>query len=165
MSETGQIVSHWYHLTEGLQQSSQEFYRSVEEAVRKREMNTMMRRAGYREGGILTPKREYLEIKRRDHVFSICAAPFGTGFFISWWLLEQPSSILLQLLALIPFVGRVALWAFQPVTFYRIDTALMFQQSVHLAVLEVLDRLTEAKGLRVLSESERKPVLSGFFGK
>ncbi|KKR78238.1 MAG: hypothetical protein UU23_C0001G0002 [Candidatus Curtissbacteria bacterium GW2011_GWA1_40_9] len=45
---------------------------------------------------------------------------------------EAPSSMLLQSLGLIPFVGRAALWAFQPVTYYRVDTALMFQESVHL---------------------------------
>jgi len=49
---------------------------------------------------------------------------------------------------------------FHPMSYYRIDTALMFQESIRLAVLEVLDEMTKAKGLRVLSESERKPILS-----
>jgi hypothetical protein len=39
----------------------------------------------------------------------------------------------------------------------------MFQDSVHSAVLEVLDQATEAKGLKALSELERKPLLSDFF--
>ena len=166
MAAKGQIVSHWYHLTEGLQQSSQEFYRSVEQAVQTREMTKVaLKRASYHEGGVLSAKREYLEIKRHEHTFCICAAPFGTGFFISWWLLEKPSSILLQLLGFIPFVGPVVLWAFQPVTYYRVDTALMFQESIHLAVLEILDQITTAKGLRLLSETERKPIMAGFFKK
>jgi len=165
-AETGQIVSHWYHLTEGLQQSSQEFYGSVEQAIQKRDMSKLaVKRVSFREGGVLSSKREYLQIKRHEHVFCVCAAPFGSGFFISWWLLEKPSSLLLQLLAIIPFLGRAAVWAFKPFTYYRVDTALMFQESVHLAVLEILDGMTEAKGLRSLSELERKPIMSGFFRK
>ena len=38
----------------------------------------------------------------------------------------------------------------------------MFQQTVHNAVLEVIDAITTGQGIRVLSESERKPVLKSF---
>lgn len=62
----------------------------------------------------------------------------------------------------LPFLGRVYEWIFQPPTYYRIDTALMFQETVHAAVLEVLDSLLSANGLRALSEGERKPILQDF---
>jgi hypothetical protein len=42
------------------------------------------------------------------------------------------------------------------------DTALMFQESVHNAVLEVVDCITAAKGIRALTEAERKPILKAF---
>lgn len=51
----------------------------------------------------------------------------------------------------------------RPQTYYRIDTALMFQESIRRAVLEVVDGLTEAKGLRALTELERKPILRELF--
>jgi hypothetical protein len=50
-----------------------------------------------------------------------------------------------------------------PTTYYKIDTTLMFQESVHRAVVEVIDQMTQAKGLRALSESERKPILRNIF--
>jgi len=48
-------------------------------------------------------------------------------------------------------------------TYYTLDTALMFQDSVHSAVLEIMDEVTEGKGIRAMSELERKPVLSDLF--
>jgi hypothetical protein len=51
---------------------------------------------------------------------------------------------------------------FRPETYYKIDTLLMFQQSVHNAVMEAVDQVTGAKGVRALSELERKPALLHF---
>jgi hypothetical protein len=39
----------------------------------------------------------------------------------------------------------------------------MFQQAVHASVMEVIDGMTQAKGLRALSEADRKPILKDFF--
>lgn len=63
----------------------------------------------------------------------------------------------------IPFLGPALIRMFSPETFYRIDTALMFQDSVHSAVLEVLDQRMKGQGLRLLSESERKPIMRELF--
>jgi hypothetical protein len=38
----------------------------------------------------------------------------------------------------------------------------MFEKAVHNAVLEVVDRMTASKGIRALSESERKPIMKRF---
>lgn len=158
------ILSHWYNLIEGLQDSSQRFYSSLEEAVKRRQIPDVdISRVDYREGGMFSAKREYLQVRRREHVFDVCAAPFGTGFFVSWWLGEIPPGGLWRLILMIPFFGQLIVRLFRPQTYYRLDTALMFQESVRLAVLEVIDDITKAKGLRALSELERKPILSSFF--
>ena len=161
--ETPLIFSHWYHLIENLQQSSQDFYALVDRAIGQRQLpETKTSRVDYREGGILSAKREYLRVKRKEHIFDICAAPFGRGFFISWWLGETPSNSTNFVLK-IPFIGPMMLRMFKPATYYRLDTALMFQESVHSAVLEVLDNRTKTQGLRSLTELERKPILSDLF--
>jgi hypothetical protein len=41
----------------------------------------------------------------------------------------------------------------------------MFQESVHNAVLEVIDGMTAAKGLRLLAGDERKPVMHKFYDR
>lgn len=156
------VFSHWYHMIDGLEASPKEFYASVEGAVKEREVPDLsLSRVAHPEGGPFSPKREYLRIIRREHTFDICGAPFGRSFFFSWWLGEAPSGCL-ALLGGIPFLGSIVERFVRPATYYRIDTALMFQSAVHGAVLEVVDQMTTAKGLRGLSELERKPILRGF---
>jgi hypothetical protein len=57
-----------------------------------------------------------------------------------------------------PVIGAIYRAFFYRETYYRIDTMLMFQSAVHSAMLEVIDGLMTQKGLRALSEDERKPV-------
>lgn len=157
------IFSHWHHLLENLQVSTKEFYASVEEAVKTRQLpDTKLSRVDHHEGGVLTAKREYLRVDRKEHTFDICAAPFGRGFFVSWWLGETMSP-LVNMIFKIPLIGPWLIRVFRPQTYYRMDTALMFQESVHASVLEVLDQRTKAQGVRSLSESERKPIMTDLF--
>jgi hypothetical protein len=160
------ILSHWYHLIDDLQQSPQQFYSSLERAIDRRQIqNLKISRVDHKEGGILSAKREYFRVQRNEHIFDVCAAPFGNGFFVSWWLGETPPGGLWSLILLIPYLGEVLVRLFRPITYFRHDTALMFQQSIHSAVLEVVDEVTKAKGLRALSELERKPILTSLFNR
>lgn len=111
---------------------------------------------------MFSAKREYLRVRRKEHLFDVCAAPFGTGFFFSWWLGESVG-FFWQLILLIPFLGQILVRLFRKETYYKIDTAMMFQGAVHSAVLEVIDEITNTKGLRALSEAERKPILTDLF--
>lgn len=159
------VFSHWYHLFENLEASSQKTYEEIENVVEGRTLpDTESWSVDHYEGGLLSAKREYLRVQRGDRFFDICAAPFGKGFFVSWWLCEEPTA-LQKLLGMIPFVGGWLLRLFWPETYYRHDTTLMFQTAVHSAVMEVLDGVTKAKGLRSLSEEERKPILRNLFAK
>ncbi|MBI1769653.1 MAG: hypothetical protein HYR67_14895 [Bacteroidetes bacterium] len=157
------IFSHWYHLIENLQLSSQEFYQSLGQALTTRNIpGIKLDRVDHHEGGVLSAKREYLRVNRKEHTFDVCAAPFGNGFFISWWLGETTSDFW-NFIIKIPLVGPALLRTFRPETYYRLDTALMFQESTHAAVLEVLDSITQTKGVRALTELERKPIMNDLF--
>lgn len=212
------VVSHWSTLIEGLQASPLQFYQSVEAALLRRQIpETKNDRVDYKEAGLLSAKREYLHVGREKMVFDICGAPFGTGFFVSWWLAEAKFKLnpFLQVLAVfgmlvvvnvilglvgpingllslcvvvpaalalidslstdgkfddgivraLPVIGWLYERLFKPATYYRIDTMLMFQKAVHNAVLEVIDEMTTAKGLRALGESDRKPIMREFYGR
>lgn len=58
----------------------------------------------------------------------------------------------------VPLAGWFYEKVFAPETFYRIDTMLMFQSAVHSAMMEAIDGQTTQKGVRGLTEDERKPV-------
>lgn len=162
------LVSHWNHMVQGLTQSVDEFYVAVEEELRGASVEGLKsERVAIAESGLLSAKREYLQVRRKEHVFHICAAPFGSGFFVSWWLTEVRTGIL-AMLSGIPYIGflfALIANAARPLTYYRVDTALMFQSVTHGAVLGALDRVLSVKGLRSLSDVERKPLMRDFFGQ
>ena len=89
-------------------------------------------------------------------------APFGNGFFISWWMLYK-SSFGQILISNIPFIGGWLAKKLYPVTYYRSDTASMFMSYAQQSVLKVIDDITKDTGLRALSEADKKPLLNDIF--
>src|SRR3989344_80720 len=89
------VMSHWSNLIENLQASPLEFYGLVECAIRNRNIpEASTSRVDWQEGGLLSAKREYLRVSRGKNIFDVCGAPFGNGFFVSWWLGEpRPSPV------------------------------------------------------------------------
>jgi hypothetical protein len=220
LGKDANVVSHWHHPVENFTTSTMDFYASVEAALQPRQIpEYSTSRIDWRESGVLSARREYLRIKRGKLVFDLCAAPFGTGFFFSWWLAELPPShpllwaalffavvcavfglcigvlgwtgvlagivacvLLVWLLGYlirnhqmgeyiedaviaIPVLGWLYVRFFAPPTYYKVDTTLMFQSVVHAAVLEVVDQLLHAKGVRALTEFERKPIMRDFYSR
>lgn len=106
--------------------------------------------------------------------------PFGIAAFL-WWnpgpgLIVMPLvvfPVVLWLVALtaragradlelavlaMPLIGAFYKVLFAPDTYYRLDTMLMFHSVVHSSMMEVIDGLTTQKGVRGLSDDDRKPV-------
>jgi hypothetical protein len=81
----GAVNSNKCHYFDKLQFSSQEFYLLVEQLMTERRIpDVKISRVNYNEGNILSNKREYLRVARKEDMFDICAAPVGTGFFVSY---------------------------------------------------------------------------------
>jgi len=208
------VISHWHQPFEGLQASPLAFYESVERALAPRQIpHARTERIDWREAGAFSARREYLRVTRARHVIDICGAPFGSGFFASWWLAKVRAPALIPTIVALIATGIIAsaasvigfpfgaigawfvvflvlgllmsqgeetwhahllaipllgwLWAkiFLPETYYRMDTAFMFQEAVHAAVMEVIDAMSKAQGLRLLSPLERKPILRELMGR
>jgi hypothetical protein len=215
------IISHWYRLINDLQISSQQFYSRLHQVLCERKVPMLEGgRIEFHEGGPFSPKRQYLRLKRERVTFDICAAPFGTGGFVSWRLGERYLRLnFLALLAVLKSIQdfRTALFRLRfdfnqtlttvgivigiivfllwlmrsavgfglanldalllhtpviagfyerflrPMTYYRIDLALMYETAIHQAVLQVLDELTEAQKLPRLPDSDRKPIMRDFY--
>jgi hypothetical protein len=56
-----------------------------------------------------------------------------------------------------PLLGFLYAKVFKPLTYYRLDTAYMFRDSISAVVGEVVNGLREEKGLRLLEEEELAP--------
>lgn len=213
---TSGVLSHWSLLIENFQTSPLAFYDALDVALKQRDIPvTTNERVLYKEAGIVSANREYLRIARETLIFDVCAAPYGSGFFISWWLADARSGLpmvarigiafliavltiwlwsvagvatwllLVTVLLLgsavlfdelvrngtmadavarsVPLVGNIYVAMFKPDTYFRIDSMEMFQKAAHNAVLDVIDAMTNEKGLRALTESERKPTMREFY--
>lgn len=150
-------TNHWQHHFETLHFSSQQFYQTLEEAIYHKKLPDMrVSRIALAEGGIGSANREYLRIERKHLLFDVCAAPFGHGFFVSWWQGER-RNFFRMVIAAIPLVGKHLDRAFFPTTYYALDTEEMFKISIHTMVLHIVDEITKDAGVRGLTELERKP--------
>jgi len=167
MSSNTEVISHWSTLIEGFQFSPQRFYEMVAEAVARRQMpNATIGKVQFKEGNFLSSYREYLKVYcgKENFYFAICGGKFGTGFFVSYWQLQQPDGCLVSLFSPFPVLSAIARALVKPWTYYRVDTVTMFNAATHQAVMEVVDTITSAaQGVRALGEGERKPVMREFF--
>ena len=158
------VLAQWSTLVEGLQWSPKDFYGSVEQALQRRQLPDIfcfareLRRRRSIFGQTRVPSRD----AQGPHFRHLWCAVWHRIFFSSW-LGGRPGGCL-GLLLLIP-VLNILVAPFSRETYYKYDSAMMFQESVHSAVLEVIDGLTSAKGIRALSELERKPVMRKFLGR
>src|SRR5579871_616894 len=91
VAKQANYISHWHQLIENFQTSSMDFYRSLYKAVKERSVpEIQVAQVEHKEGGLASAYRVYMRVHRGKHAFDICAAPFGTGFFVSWWFTEPP---------------------------------------------------------------------------
>lgn len=87
MASGARVISHWQTLIDGFSTSSLDFYTAVEEAVKAREVpDARFSRVEFKEGGFASASRVYLRVERGRIAFDIGAAPYGKGFFFSWWM-------------------------------------------------------------------------------
>ncbi|MFT5890393.1 MAG: hypothetical protein ACI9Y7_000483 [Dokdonia sp.] len=155
--------STWDHLINDFSFSSKEFYTLLTKELREKGITGVRyERVALKEGNIFSSRRQYLRIRWKDYHFDVCAAPFGKGFFLSWWLVYN-SSLLEVLISYIPFIGDWLVKKLFTITFYKIDTATMFMTFTHRAILSVLDELTVEEGIPLIRHDERKPILNNIF--
>lgn len=150
------VLSHWQHPFASLNLSSDEFYKAVEEEVRKKEIEGIrIFRENLYQSGLLSAKREYLAIAYKEYVLHVCAAPFGPDFFVSTWLSET-TSVVREILLRIPVINWFVARARTNKTYYQADTEQMVKGCIHSAVRKAIDKITEEKGVRGLSDLEKQ---------
>ncbi len=157
--------SRWSQLIDGLDYSSETFYKQLRaELLSHNVKNISTRFVLHKEGSVVSSNRSYLRVSWKGHTYDICGAKFGNGFFVSWWLFQTPTlgEILIYK---IPFIGKWLARKLFPVTMYSIDTASMFMAYAQQSVLNVIDDISEEKGIRKLSEQQRTPILKDFFDR
>lgn len=153
--------SNWNTLVDDFQYPTVDFYKLLKEELKA----TQVKGFSYSEANlweglnVVSYRRKYLRVTWKEYQFDVCAAPFGRGMFFSWWLVYK-HSLAEILIGKIPYIGWWIVRKLFPVTYYKIDTASMFMAYAQTAVLNVIDHISNEKGARILTESERKPILN-----
>ena len=154
-SRRSEVIGQWNHLFPTMQHDPEEFYSLVEEFLKEWKIpDCKTDRKNFHQGNLLSNQRLYLEVSRGNYIYHICAAPFGNGFFFSWWLREVS-----------PFINRFNIKTVKSDSYYKADTDATFKACVQQCVQSAVDRITEAKGIRGLTELERQPDLRSVFAK
>lgn len=155
--------SNWNTLIDNFNFSTEEFYvRFKKELLSQGVSGINTSDVSLHEGNIFSSRRRYIRVKWKEYQYDICAAPFGNGFFISWWLMYK-NSVGQIIISKIPFIGEWLNKKLFPVTYYKIDTASMFMTYAQSSVLKVIDEITKDQGTRSLSETDSKPILNNIF--
>lgn len=155
--------SHWNTLLNEFSFSTQEFYKLLKEDLQEQGIKAVkFDKVSLKEGNAFSSKRSYLRATWKEYQYDICAAPFGKGFFISWWLLYK-ISVGQIIVSRIPFIGKWLERKLYPITYYKVDTASMFMTYAQASVLRVIDKITQSKGNRALKDTFHKPILKDVF--
>ncbi len=143
------IHSNWAHFFPEFQFQTLEFYTLVKEKlVLWKVPDTSIDQVIFTERGAFSHDRIYLRVKYGAYSFDICAAPYGTGFFVSWWFGEN-IGCLLRVLMLVPVLGTFIRKRIYFKTYYILDVQAMFQEAVRLAVNDAMNEITRDKGIRL----------------
>jgi len=83
-------IAYWCHLFDEFNYSPQEFYALVKQHLDRRAVPDLVTELILlHEGTIFSKQRLYLELRRERFVFQLCAAAFGTSWFVSSRLFDK----------------------------------------------------------------------------
>lgn len=142
-------ISDWRVYYRDVHFSTQEYYGLVQETLSARQVPDLtFSREVFRQGWMFSAKREYLRVRKGPYVFDICAAPYGKGFFVSWWYGER-FGWFLRALCTIPLMKWLILRLRGNTTYYQADTQAMFEKAVECAIEDARAAIEEARGTRL----------------
>ena len=83
-------IAYWCHLFDNFSYTPQEFYTLVKQHLDQRAVPDLLTQfILMHEGTVFSKQRLYLELRRERFVFQVCAAAFGTGWFVSSRLFDK----------------------------------------------------------------------------
>ena len=131
--------------------SAQDYYAKVQELIAARQMPSVhFSRVNFAVAGLGQGKQEYLRVDRKDDIFDICASPFGTGSFVSYWY-GEPKHRFKDLAYQIKGANTVV-DAFNNKTRHELDSATVFRTWVKECIDLAIEDMTNQKGVRLSAD-------------
>lgn len=164
----GNRVAYWHQTIPGLDETSERFYAQVYQALKESLQIRRIALTGFGfgptrlfEGGnIFTERPLYLEARYKHLRYYLYVGQSPAGFFISTWLYSKYVVGDDK-----PTVLPAGFGYFSRQSLFQYDATLMFNESVHSIVMEVLDRYIQEQQLTPLTEAQRCPVMHAFYSR
>lgn len=159
-------VWHWHQTITGLEEAPDRFYAQVHQGLQAGLQVRHLPLGGMGFGpstlfetrSILHGRPLYLEARYKHATFYLYAAPTPAGFFVSEWMFSKYITWMSH-----PILKWFSVFYFSRQTLFQFDAVLMFGESIHATVLQVLDTYLEEADLQPLDEFERRPILHAFY--
>lgn len=149
LQKINNVQTNWHKYLDYQPFSPQDFYSQLSQEINAKDIPELsLIRIDYPQGGIFSASREYLRVSCRQYVFDVCAAPFSTGFFVSYWMGEL-SDPLKDIFKNMPLVGRF--FRKRQKTFFELDNEMLFKELISTSVKKVFDQMIETKGQRSIA--------------
>jgi len=160
-------VSYWQMTVQGLDEDPDVFFAQVFQALKEGLASRDVQLSGmgfgptklFETASVLSARPLYLQAKYKHLSYYLYLGQTPTGLFLSSRVYnsfvkgEGDKGVL----------SYAALKYFQRQTMFQYDASIMFLESVHAIVLQVLDSYIEEKKLKPLEEYERRPILHAFY--
>jgi hypothetical protein len=152
------VTEHRYQLFGNLQTSTLDFYKAIEDTLKEMQVPDLkISVIYYHEDGLMSAKRAYLRVQYKGLGYTICGAPYGTSFFISWREDEQEPTGR-HLVSNIPHIGKALAALLSGKSRYREDTEIMYRETMQAVLQRMVEQLGQEKGFRGFAELEKKPL-------
>lgn len=102
----------------------------------------------------------YLQARYQHLTYYVYACPMPGGLYVSTWLFSSMAGWEEH-----PLLKWLLLWRLYRMTLFGYDAIEMFHLTVHGTLMDLLDDYSRERGLPLLDEVARRPVLHGFYAR
>lgn len=160
-------VSYWQTTVQGLDEEPNVFFGQVFQALKEGLASRDVQLSGMGFGptklfethSVFSSRPLYLEARYKHLSYYLYLGQTPTGLFLS----SRSYNKFVKGEGGKGILSYAALKYFQRQTMFQYDAAIIFQESVHAIVLQVLDSYIQEKKLKPLEEYERRPILHAFY--
>jgi len=159
-------ASGWHHSLMNFNYAPLTFYSNLRKYFDEKKVPTIkgMRVVHMASSHMFSRRRKYFRVVSEDFSIDVCASPYGEDYFFSYWLLER-ASLWRLLIKNLPFIGAGLERQFWPMKYHKMDTMQMYQSVIHAGILEVIDSITDEKGIARISQEDRKPTTKNILAR
>jgi hypothetical protein len=160
-----EVINNWSMLFPHFTYSSKTFYEQLRESLKEHGVEDIQYSTkNIAIGHLASQRRVYMSITWKEFTYDVCAAPFGDGYFFSYWGLQEPNRMAFAV-SRIPWIGAWLSTIIFPNTYYKSDTRAMFHTLFHECMIKLVEEVGKEKNMPALTEQDKTPTMKDIFAR